>query len=84
MRGSMAGLFYVIGAWDARQTAYNVRVTDDKPRLLSEMHARIHFLVSFHTGGDEGGQLALHVALAVAVDHQNFHITVAGEVQHLL
>ncbi len=37
-----------------------------------------------HTGGDQCGQLALYVPLAVAVDHQHFHVAVAGEVQHLL
>ncbi len=68
MRASMAGLFYAIGAWDARRTAYNVRMPDDSPRLVSEVHASIRCLVPFHTGGDESGQLALHVALAVAVD----------------
>ena len=84
MRGSMAGLFYVIGAWDARRTAYNVRVPDDNPRLLSEVHASIRCLVPLHAGGDEGRQLALHVPLAVAVEHEDFHVAVAGEVQHLL
>ena len=84
MRGSMVGLFYAIGAGDARRTAYNVRVPDDNPRLLSEVHAGIRCLVPFDTGGDEAGQLALHVPLAVAVDHQDFHVTVAGEVQNLL
>ncbi len=77
MRGSIAGLFYVIGAWDARRTAYNGRVPDYNPRLLSEVHAGIRCLVPFHTCGNEGGQLALHVALAVAVDQQNFHVSVA-------
>ena len=84
MRGSIAGLFYAIGAWDARRTAYDVRVPDDNPRLLGEVHVGIRCLAPFHTGGDEGGQLSLHVPLAVAVDHQHLHVTVAGEVQHLL
>ncbi len=80
----MVGLFYAIVAKDVRRTAYNVRVPDDNPRLLSEVHAGIRCLVPFHTGGDECGQLALDIPLAVAVDHQNLHVTVAGEVQHLL
>ena len=66
------------------RTAYNVRMPDDNPRLLSEVHTRLRCLVPFHTGGDEGRQLALHVPLAVAVDHEYLHVTVAGEVQHLL
>jgi hypothetical protein len=41
-------------------------------------------LVSFDSGSDEGSQLALHVSLAVAVHHENFHVAVAGEVENLL
>jgi len=50
MRGSIAELFYVIGAGDAQRMAYNVRVRDDNPRLLSEVNACIRCLVPFHTG----------------------------------
>jgi len=41
-------------------------------------------LVPLHAGGDQGRQLALHVAFAVAVDHQHFNVAVAGEVENLL
>ncbi len=44
---------------------------------------RTHVQVPLDTSGDEGRQLALHVPLAVSIDHQHLHVAVAGEVQHL-